>query len=72
MFVMFWGRLLQLTLKTAQYKIVGKGELAKSFSSDLSGFLEGWSTYRKMPRRPLTEFRPATVRSGDPKTSTGR
>ena len=50
MFVMFWGRLLQLTLKTAQYKLLGKKDLAASFSSDLRGFLDGWSTWRKLAK----------------------
>lgn len=47
MFVMFWGRFVQLLLKTSQYKILGKRKLAKSFSSDLRGFIRGWTTYRR-------------------------
>jgi GT2 family glycosyltransferase len=51
MFVMFWGRLLQLVLKTAQYKLLGKKDLAKSFSSDLRGFLDGWAMWRKLSKQ---------------------
>ncbi len=47
MFFMFYGRLTQLTIKTLQYKLLRKTELAKSFSSDLRGFLEGWKNHRK-------------------------
>jgi GT2 family glycosyltransferase len=50
MFFQFYGRLLQLLIKTAQYKLVGKKELAKSFGSDLRGFLDGWAAYRKFMR----------------------
>jgi glycosyltransferase involved in cell wall biosynthesis len=50
MFVMFWGRLVQLLLKTTQYKLFGRRELAKSFSSDLRGFIQGWSLYRKFSK----------------------
>ena len=50
MFVMFWGRLLQLVLKTAQYKLLGKKDLAKCFSSDLRGFLDGWARWRKLTK----------------------
>jgi GT2 family glycosyltransferase len=48
MFAMFCGRLLQLAIKTAQYKLLGKTELAKSFHSDLRGFLDGWAMWRKL------------------------
>jgi GT2 family glycosyltransferase len=50
MFVMFWGRLLQLVLKTAQYKLLRKRQLFQSFSSDLRGFLQGWSVYKKLSK----------------------
>jgi glycosyltransferase involved in cell wall biosynthesis len=61
MFVMFWGRLVQLHLKTAQYKLLGKKELAASFSADLRGFLDGWAAWRKMAKAPsVTADKPAT------------
>jgi len=44
---MFYGRLLQLAIKTAQYKLTGKTQLAKSFSADLHGFLDGCATHKK-------------------------
>ena len=50
MLFMFCGRLVQLLLKCAQYKILGKQKLAQSFGSDLRGFLDGWSAYRKFAR----------------------
>jgi O-antigen biosynthesis protein len=50
MFFMFYGRLLQLVIKTAQYKLTGRTELAKSFSSDLRGFLDGAATHKKFHR----------------------
>ena len=60
MFVMFWGRLLQLLLKTAQYKLLGKKTLAASFSADLRGFLAGWATWREMAKAPsVTAGKPA-------------
>jgi GT2 family glycosyltransferase len=60
MFVMFWGRLLQLVLKTAQYKLLRKKDLAASFGSDLRGFLEGWALCRKMAKaRPVPAGKPA-------------
>lgn len=46
----FYGRLLQLLIKTAQFKITGKKDLAKSFGSDLRGFLDGWKSYRQYAR----------------------
>jgi glycosyltransferase involved in cell wall biosynthesis len=46
----FYGRLIQLIIKTAQYKILGKRDLAESFSSDLRGFRAGWALWRKMKR----------------------
>jgi hypothetical protein len=50
MFFMFHGRLLQLIIKTAQYKVLGKTDLARSFGSDLRGFLDGWSAHRKFAK----------------------
>ena len=50
MVFMFYGRLLQLLIKSAQYKLLGKKELAKSFGSDLRGYLDGWKSYRKFAR----------------------
>jgi glycosyltransferase involved in cell wall biosynthesis len=51
MLVMFYGRLAQLAIKTAQYKLTGQRELAKSFSSDLNGFLEGWQLHRQFEKQ---------------------
>lgn len=50
MVFMFYGRLLQLVIKSAQYKLMGKKDLAKSFGSDLRGYLDGWKAYRKFAR----------------------
>ncbi|MDR3457771.1 MAG: glycosyltransferase [Verrucomicrobiae bacterium] len=50
MFFMFYGRLVQLVIKTAQYKLTGKQELAKSFGSDLRGFLDGIAAHKKFSR----------------------
>jgi glycosyltransferase involved in cell wall biosynthesis len=50
MFFMFYGRLLQLIIKSAQYKLIGKTELAKSFSSDLRGFLDGCAAHKKFSK----------------------
>ncbi len=50
MLFMFCGRLVQLLIKTAQYKLLGNRQLARSFGSDLRGFLDGWSAYRKFAR----------------------
>lgn len=47
MFVMFFGRLTQLVIKTAQYRLLRKRDLARSFSSDLHGFLKGWGDHRR-------------------------
>jgi GT2 family glycosyltransferase len=47
MFFQFCGRLVQLVIKTAQYKVSGKQDLAQSFGCDLRGFLDGWTSYRK-------------------------
>jgi GT2 family glycosyltransferase len=60
MFVMFWGRLVQLIIKKFQYQVLRKKDLARSFDSDLRGFLHGWATYRqlaksvpaRLPKRP--------------------
>ena len=60
MFVQFYGRLLQLVLKSTQYKLARKKVLAQSFSSDLRGFLDGWATWRKMAKaRSVTAGKPA-------------
>jgi glycosyltransferase involved in cell wall biosynthesis len=45
--IMFYGRLFQLMIKTAQYKLSGNKKLAQSFSSDLRGFLDGWAAHKK-------------------------
>ena len=50
MLFLFCGRLVQLLIKSSQYKITGNKELARSFSSDLSGFRDGWAAYRKFAR----------------------
>jgi len=47
----FYGRLVQLAIKTSQYKLIGKRDLAKSFSSDLRGFLDGWAMWRKLKQQ---------------------
>ncbi len=52
MFFMFYGRLVQLIIKSTQYKLTGKTELAKSFASDLRGFLDGAAAHRKFCRAP--------------------
>jgi GT2 family glycosyltransferase len=52
MFIMFWGRLVQLLIKTAQYKLLRKKDLAQSFGSDLRGFREGWAAHRQYAREP--------------------
>jgi hypothetical protein len=52
MFFMFYGRLLQLIIKSAQYKLLGKKDLAKSFTADLRGFLDGWAEHRKFSKTP--------------------
>lgn len=51
MFFMFYGRLAQLFIKTAQYKLTGKKDLAHSFSSDLRGFIEGWKLHRQFEKQ---------------------
>jgi hypothetical protein len=50
MFFMFYGRLLQLIIKSAQYRLTGKTELAKSFGSDLRGFLDGCAAHKKFSK----------------------
>jgi glycosyltransferase involved in cell wall biosynthesis len=50
MFFMFYGRLLQLVIKSAQYRLLRKTELARSFASDLRGFLDGWSAHRRLAK----------------------
>jgi glycosyltransferase involved in cell wall biosynthesis len=63
--VMFYGRFLQLSIKAAQYKLLRKKDLAKSFSSDWQGFRDGWKAHRKYVR----ECR-VTGRSDGPKKLT--
>ena len=48
MFFMFCGRLVQLLIKNAQYKIQHNQQLSQSFKSDLRGFLDGWAACRKL------------------------
>jgi GT2 family glycosyltransferase len=50
MFMMFYGRLLQLFLKTLQYRLSGNTNLAKSFGADLRGFLDGCKMHKKLSR----------------------
>ena len=50
MFFMFYGRLVQLIIKSTQYKLTGKTELAKSFASDLRGFRDGAAAHKKFSR----------------------
>jgi len=47
---MFYGRFVQLTIKAAQYKLLRKRDLAKSFGSDWQGFVDGWKAHRKYVR----------------------
>jgi GT2 family glycosyltransferase len=50
MCLMFYGRLFQLMIKSAQYKLMGQKELARSFSSDLRGFRDGIAAHKKFSR----------------------
>jgi hypothetical protein len=50
MLFMFYGRLVQLIIKNVQYKVLGNQELARSFRSDLRGFLDGWAAYREFAK----------------------
>jgi GT2 family glycosyltransferase len=50
MCIMFYGRLFQLMIKSAQYKLLGQKELARSFSSDLRGFRDGIAAHKKFSR----------------------
>jgi len=50
MFFQFYDRLIQLLVKTAHPKFLCKKELAQSFSSDLRGFLDGWTAHRSFSR----------------------
>lgn len=59
MFMMFYGRLLQLFVKTTQYKLTGNANLAKSFGADLSGFLDGCKLHKKLSAENTTAPRPA-------------
>jgi GT2 family glycosyltransferase len=47
---MLYGRLLQLLIKSGQYKLTGKTELAKAFAADLRGFLAGWAAQKKLEK----------------------
>jgi GT2 family glycosyltransferase len=49
---MFYGRLIQLFIKSTQYKLLRNPELARSFQSDLQGFRDGWAYYRKFRKEP--------------------
>jgi len=60
MFVMFFGRLTQLVIKTAQYRLLRKRDLARSFSSDLQGFLKGWADHRRFFKENPDSKRPAS------------
>jgi O-antigen biosynthesis protein len=51
MLFMFCGRFVQLLIKSTQYKILCNKELARSFESDLRGFMDGWAAYRKFARQ---------------------
>jgi glycosyltransferase involved in cell wall biosynthesis len=48
MFIMWFGRLVQLLIKNLQYKIVRNQALSESFGSDLRGFLDGWKACRAL------------------------
>ena len=50
MFFQFYGRFVQLLIKTAQYKLTRNRELAESFGSDLRGFRAGWKAHKQLPR----------------------
>jgi GT2 family glycosyltransferase len=52
MFCMKCGRLLQIFIKIAQYKLTGKKELARVFSQDLRGVRDGIAAQKKNPRDP--------------------
>ncbi|HEY4415312.1 MAG TPA: glycosyltransferase [Verrucomicrobiae bacterium] len=52
MFFMFYGRLVQLMIKNAQYKLTGKKDLAQSFNHDLRGFLDGIAAHKKYSKVP--------------------
>ena len=58
MFMMFYGRLLQLSLKTLQYRLTGNSNLAKSFSADLRGFLDGCKMHKKLSRENPMPHKP--------------
>jgi glycosyltransferase involved in cell wall biosynthesis len=50
MFFMFSGRLVQLLIKNAQYRILRNESLSQSFKSDLRGFLDGWAACRQLEK----------------------
>jgi len=58
MFLMFYGRLLQLLLKSFQYRLTGNTNLAKSFGADLRGFLDGCKMHKKLSRESTAAARP--------------
>jgi GT2 family glycosyltransferase len=58
MFLMFYGRLVQLLVKNLQYRLSGNTNLAKSFGADLRGFLDGCKMHKKMSRESATTARP--------------
>jgi GT2 family glycosyltransferase len=58
MFLMFYGRLLQLLLKSFQYRLTGNTNLAKSFSADLRGFLDGCKMHKRVSRENAAASRP--------------
>lgn len=49
--IMFYGRLMQLIIKTFQYKLTRNKEMSKSFSADLHGFLDGWRAHKSFNRQ---------------------
>jgi glycosyltransferase involved in cell wall biosynthesis len=53
MFIMFYGRITQLFIKAVQYKLLRKPELARSFSNDFRGFLQGWKLHRQFEKENL-------------------
>jgi GT2 family glycosyltransferase len=58
MFLMFYGRLLQLLLKSLQYRLTGNQNLAKSFGADLRGFLDGCKMHKKLSRENPAAHQP--------------
>ena len=58
MFMMFYGRLLQLFLKNMQYRLTGNKTLAKSFGADLRGFLDGCKIHKKLSKENPAAHKP--------------